>query len=43
MNTYPKNDKDEIYVKGTKYIYVENIIKYAMYCTHFRTETMSSQ
>ena len=43
MNTCPKNDKDKIYAKGTKYIHVENIIKYSMYCTHFRTETMSSQ
>ena len=39
----PKNYKDKIYAKGTKYIHVENIIKYAMYCTHFRTEMMSSQ
>ena len=39
----PKKDKDKIYAKGTKYIHVENIIKYSMYCTHFRTETMSSQ
>ena len=43
MNTCPKNDKDKIYAKGTKYIHVENIIKYSMYCTHFRTEMMSSQ
>ena len=27
MNTYPKNDKDKIYAKMTKYIHVENIIK----------------
>ena len=25
MNTCPKNDKDKIYAKGTKYIHVENI------------------
>ena len=25
----------------TKYIHVENIMKYSMYCTHFRTEMMS--
>ena len=31
MTTCPKNDKDKIYAKGTKYISVENIIKYAMY------------
>ena len=43
MKTRPKNDKDKIYAKGTKYIHVENIIKYAMYCTHCRTEMMSSQ
>ena len=42
MNTYPKYDKDKIYAKGTKYIHKEIIIKYSMYCTHFRTEMMSS-
>ena len=26
----------------TKYIQVENIMKYSMYYTHFRTEMMSS-
>ena len=43
MNTCPKNDKDKICAKMNKYINVENIIQYSMYCTHFRTETMSSQ
>ena len=43
MNMCPKNDKDQIYAKEMKYIHVENIIKYAMYCIHFRTETMLSQ
>ena len=42
MNTCPKNDKDKIYAKMTKYIHVENIIKYLMYCAHFRTEMMST-
>ena len=42
MNTYPKSDKDKIYAKMTKCIHEENIIKYSMYCTHFRTEMMSS-
>ena len=42
MNTYPKNDKDKIYAKMTKYIHIETIIKYSMYYTHLRTETMSS-
>ena len=39
----PKNDKNKIYSKMTEYIHVENMMKYAMYCTHFRTETMSSE
>ena len=39
----PKNDKDKIYANGNKYKHVENIIKYAMYHTHCRTETMSSK
>ena len=43
MNTCPKSDKHKIYAKGNKYLHVENIIKYSVYRTHFRTETMSSQ
>ena len=42
MNTCPKNDKDKLYAKGTKYIHVENIIKYSMYFTHFRAKMMPS-
>ena len=39
----PKNDKDKIYANGKNYTLVENIIKYAMYHTHCRTEMMSSK
>ena len=37
-----KNDKDNIYSNMAEYINEENTIKYSMYCTHSRTEMLSS-
>ena len=38
----PKKDEDNIYANIYSYIHKENIMKYSIYCTHCRTEMMSS-
>ena len=38
----PKNDEDNIYANINSYINEESIMKYSIYCTHCRTEMLSS-